>query len=166
MKTINKTKGNLIALAKDGEFDIIVHGCNCWNNMGAGIALEIANKFPQAYQVDRVTQSGDYNKLGNYTKAYGFGLGGNFTIVNAYTQNGMDARKGNDLFEYHAFALILQKLEKEFGGVRYGLPYIGMGLAGGNPNIIIPMIEEFSDRISKIGGSVTLVEWDGVKYKP
>lgn len=158
-----KLKGNLISLALEGDFDVIIHGCNCWNNMGAGIAVDIAKRFPQAYERDVETNRGDYNKLGNYTKAPGFGVGGAFTIVNAYTQYGMDARKNNDLFEYVAFALILQKLEKEFGGVNYGFPYIGMGLAGGDPEIIIPMIKEFSDRIGELGGTVTLVEWDGSK---
>lgn len=35
MKTI---QGNFIHLAQNGEFDLIVHGCNCFCTMGAGIA--------------------------------------------------------------------------------------------------------------------------------
>ena len=31
MKTI---KGNLITMAKEGKFDVIVHGCNCYHVMG------------------------------------------------------------------------------------------------------------------------------------
>jgi O-acetyl-ADP-ribose deacetylase (regulator of RNase III) len=27
-------KGDLIQLAKDGKFDLIVHGCNCFCTMG------------------------------------------------------------------------------------------------------------------------------------
>mgnify|MGYP001795501660 FL=1 len=38
MKTI---KGDLVKLAIKGEFDLIIHGCNCFCTMGAGIAKTI-----------------------------------------------------------------------------------------------------------------------------
>ena len=41
-------KGDLLQMGKDGTFDIILHGCNCFNTMGAGIAAQIATKFPDA----------------------------------------------------------------------------------------------------------------------
>lgn len=49
MKTI---KGDLVQLAKQGEFDLIVHGCNCFCTMGKGIALTIKQEFPIVYKVD------------------------------------------------------------------------------------------------------------------
>ena len=39
--TLETVKGNLITMAKKGELDIIVHGCNCFHTMGGGIAAEI-----------------------------------------------------------------------------------------------------------------------------
>jgi hypothetical protein len=36
---------------------------------------------------------------------------------------------------------------------------IGMGLAGGDPDRIIPMIEAFAQRVAVQGGTVTLVEY-------
>jgi hypothetical protein len=66
---------------------------------------------------------------------------------------------GEDVFEYTAFALVLQKLVRAYGQNRIGLPYIGMGLAGGDKNRIIPMIEEFAEQVAARGGSVTLVEF-------
>ena len=33
--------GNLITLALEGHFDVIVHGCNCFGVMGAGIAAQM-----------------------------------------------------------------------------------------------------------------------------
>jgi hypothetical protein len=68
---------------------------------------------------------------------------------------------GEDVFEYVAFELICQKLIHTYGNKRIGLPYIGMGLAGGNKNIIIKMIEEFAYSVSNKGGLVTLVEFRG-----
>lgn len=159
---LKHVKGNLIKLANDGEFDVIIHGCNCYNNMGAGIALSIAWNFPQAEEADKKTIAGDYNKLGNYTKATGFTKTNpveTFQIINAYTQYGCDARKSVDMFEYAAFEVILQKLAQEFPKARFGLPYIGMGLAGGDSDTIMAQINDFAEYIAEKGGSVTLVEF-------
>jgi O-acetyl-ADP-ribose deacetylase (regulator of RNase III) len=147
------TNGNLIDLAEAGEFDVIIHGCNCWNTMGAGIAREIRNRYPMAAQVDDETVKGDYNKLGNYTTAFT----GKFLIVNLYTQFNMS--RGDDVFEYGAFQLILEKLAFAFPGKRFGLPYIGCGLAGGEQETIVDMIDVFARRIALEGGTVTLVEF-------
>lgn len=49
MKTVH---GNLIKMALEGKFDVIIHGCNCFNTFGAGIALQIKRIFPDAYEAD------------------------------------------------------------------------------------------------------------------
>ncbi len=41
-------KGDLIKLALDGKFDVIIHGCNCYCTMGAGFAKAIQAEFPEA----------------------------------------------------------------------------------------------------------------------
>lgn len=150
--TLKHTKGNLLDLAEAGEFDVVIQGCNCFNTMGGGIAREIRERYPMAAQADAVTIRGDYMKLGTWT----YHKEPKFTIINAYTQYNMS--QGTDVFEYTAFQLILEKLVR-LGAVRFGLPYIGMGLAGGDRTIIIPMIEWFAEQIAKQGGTVTLVEF-------
>jgi O-acetyl-ADP-ribose deacetylase (regulator of RNase III) len=153
---LKHTKGNLIDLAEQGAFDVIVQGCNCYNTMGSGIAREIRQRYPQAYEVDCQTEKGDIMKLGNWT-AYDTGA---FKIINAYTQYGFNAGGTTaDLFEYTSFQLILQKLFAEYGKQDIGLPYIGMGLAGGDKEKIIKMIEDFAEQVDALGGSVTLVEF-------
>ena len=152
---LKHAKGNLLDMAEAGDFDIIVQGCNCFNTMGGGLAREIRERYPLAAMADNATIKGDYNKLGNYTVAYN--MAPHFTIINAYTQYNMS--RGTDVFEYTAFQLILQKLLFAYGDKRIGLPYIGMGLAGGDPDTIIPMIRDFAEDVAKIGGSVTLVEF-------
>ena len=155
---LKHTKGNLLDLAEAGDFDVVVQGCNCFNAMGGGIAREIRERYPHVAEVDAETIRGDYNKLGNYTKAIVKGQGEHsFTVINAYTQ--FEMSKGEDVFEYVAFALLLQKIERLYGNYSIGLPYIGMGLAGGQKKVIIPMIEYFAQGISAKGGSVTLVEF-------
>ena len=152
---LKHTKGNLLDLAEAGEFDVIVQGCNCFNTMGGGIAREIRERYPLCAEIDSLTTSGEYMKLGNWTE-YDQGT---FLIINAYTQYNMS--QGTDVFEYTAFDLILQKLIHACGDKRIGLPYIGMGLAGGDKETIIDMIEAFAYGVASKGGSVTLVEFGG-----
>jgi O-acetyl-ADP-ribose deacetylase (regulator of RNase III) len=152
---LKHAKGNLITMAKDGEFEIIIHGCNCFNIMGAGIAAQIAVEFPDARTADDETIRGDVGKLGSYT----LGIDQNVLIVNAYTQYSTASHADMDVFEYTAFERVLSKIVHRFGGCRIGLPLIGMGLAGGDKNRIMPMIEAFAARVSERGGQVTLVEF-------
>ena len=154
-------KGNLLDLAEAGEFDIIVQGCNCFNAMGAGLAPQIAKRYPRAEEVDSETVRGNIGKLGNFTMAWSSHYDETikpFKIVNAYTQYST-SRQGEDVFEYESFAVILRKLAHEYGRHRFGLPYIGMGLAGGDKKRIMAMIETFAENIAEQGGSVTLVEF-------
>lgn len=152
---LKHTKGNLLEMAKKGEFDIILHGCNCFNIMGAGIAAQIAVEFPDAKMADDETIKGDPGKLGTYT----LGIAEEFAILNCYTQYGTASHGNQDVFEYNAFERVLSKIINRFGMCNIGLPYIGMGLAGGDKERIIKLIELFADKVSAKGGTVTLVEY-------
>lgn len=159
---LKHAKGNLIDMAADGKFNIIMHGCNCHNTMGSGIAREIRERYPEAYAADCMTEAGDRNKLGTITvTAVDNDVGGTMIIVNAYTQ--YDFNKGGefkDVFEYDSFQKILDAFAHDAGpGMSIGLPYIGMGLAGGDKERILAMIEDFANKVSAKGGSVTLVEF-------
>jgi O-acetyl-ADP-ribose deacetylase (regulator of RNase III) len=154
MSMLNIIKGDLLALGKDNTFDIILHGCNCFNMMGGGIAYQIQQEFPDAQLADDETVRGDQGKLGSYT----IGMSGRLVILNCYTQYGI-SREGRDVFEYNAFERVLDKIAYRFGQWRIGLPLIGMGLAGGDAERIIPMIETFAHSVARKGGTVTLVEW-------
>lgn len=165
---LKHTKGNLIDLAEQGLFDVIVHGCNCQNTMNSGIAKEIRERIPSAYSVDCEYDSymskehTRYQKLGTYTSVVAPTKGRKgvhpFVVVNAYTQYDYHPR-GIDHFDYTSFAMILQKLLRKYGSLRLGFPYIGMGLAGGDKERIIAMLEDFAEKVTASGGSVTLVEF-------
>lgn len=183
---LKHAKGNLLDMAENGDFDIIVQGCNCHNTMGSGIAREIRERYPQAYEADCETVAGDKTKLGTFTHSHATSsapikkdehdrpilLAHNveatthsFYIVNAYTQYNFMPRDV-DHFEYEAFQNILNKLYDDSVEnfppnitVNFGFPYIGMGLAGGDKTRIIPMIEGFADKMTALGHTVTLVEF-------
>lgn len=151
-------KGDLLRLARNGEFDVIVQGCNCYCRMGSGLAKQIRSEYPEAYTADCTTTPGDRNKLGTYTKAT---TKDGFTIVNAYTQYRFNrAGESRDVFEYGAFDQILKTLANEFPTSRIGFPMIGMGLACGDPVKIVTAIDQFSQVLERTGGTVTLVDYD------
>src|SRR5690554_205597 len=133
-------KGDLIKLAIEGQFDAIVHGCNCFKTMGAGIALQIANTFPAALEKDKEYSRAidKYNKLGtiSYAEIAQFNdpneltkQTGRFQVINAYTQY----HPGRTV-DYDAIRMCLRKINHYYNGCKIGLPQIGCGIAGGDWN--------------------------------
>jgi len=47
----------------------IIHCCNCFTTMGGGIAKQIKDRYPIAYEVDLKTGRGNKNKLGKFSIA-------------------------------------------------------------------------------------------------
>lgn len=141
--------GDLVRDAED--FDVIVHCCNCFCQMGSGIAPQIKAKFPEAYKVDCETKSGDRNKLGTIT----FTKNSPVTVVNLYGQFGYNARRfgGRDV-DYDALRSGFKEIKNKFGGKTFGMPKLGAGLAGGDWDIIEKIIEE-----ELIDEQVTVVNW-------
>jgi O-acetyl-ADP-ribose deacetylase (regulator of RNase III) len=131
--------GNLLDLALDGVFDVIVHGCNCFCTFGAGIAWQIADRFPEAYLRDKRTIKGSRRKLGSYTSTNIVRGDSNFVIVNAYTQYNYGNHAPNA--NYVAIDEVFRKIAINFNGKRIGYPLIGAGLARGDWYIISPIID-------------------------
>jgi O-acetyl-ADP-ribose deacetylase (regulator of RNase III) len=133
---IKETQGDLIAMANSGEFDVIMHGCNCFCTMGAGIAKQIRGLFPAAFDADCRTSKGDRSKLGTCSHATVNGV----TVVNAYTQ--YDWRGSGQKADYEAIRSCLAKVAADFPNARIGLPQIGAGLAGGDWETILGIIRD------------------------
>lgn len=66
---MNVISCDLVKLASKGNFDCIIHGCNCFNTMGLGVAKSIRFAFPEAYTVDQKTKKGSREKLGKISYA-------------------------------------------------------------------------------------------------
>ena len=128
-------EGDLLALAEAGQFDVIVHGCNCFHAMDAGIAQSIASRFPAALAADRATPYGDPAKLGTISTA----RAGRFTIVNAYTQFHWDGPP--PLVDLEALSRAFRCIARRYPTARIGYPLIGAGLAGGDWRAIAPRID-------------------------
>ncbi len=133
-----EVNGDLISLAQAAEFDVIAHGCNCFCQMGAGIAPLMHRAFqcndPHKYSWESNQHKGDINKLGNIQSyAWYMPLKGSrkrLDVVNAYTQYHYGTKFGTPL-SLEALTLCLRKINTIFKGKHIGLPLIGCGLAGG-----------------------------------
>jgi len=127
-------KGDLIKLALEGKFDVIIHGCNCFCTMGAGIAKDIKSEFPEAYEADLKTEKGNKDKLGTYSNAIIERSAYKIIIINAYTQYHHKGRRMKA--DYEAIRSVFKKIKSNYPGRKIGYPKIGAGLAGGDWNII------------------------------
>lgn len=134
-------RGNLINLALSGDFDVIIQGCNCFNTMGAGIAKQIKQTFPEAYKVDQKTIRGDRKKLGTYTLAHIVEGPVDIIVVNAYIQYRYGSATPD--IDYGAVDSVFAKLRTEFlnRNVSIGYPLIGCGLAKGDWSIVGGIID-------------------------
>jgi O-acetyl-ADP-ribose deacetylase (regulator of RNase III) len=132
-------RGDLLDLARRGEFDVIIHGCNCQCLMGKGIALSIKRQFPPAHAADLATEKGSAAKLGSYSSATVEINGGALTIVNAYTQ--FDWKGQGVKADYDAIHRVMRAIAHDFAICRIGYPKIGAGLAGGDWSVISAIID-------------------------
>lgn len=146
-----EVKGDLITMFEEHKFDVIAHGCNTKNLMGAGIARTIRQHFPNVFIVDKnfSTPLGR-KRLGDYSICktdYGF-------ILNFYTQENIYNRPNGEIpFEEEALLSCLDKLSKlkhleelqNKEKIKVGFPYIGAGLAGGDPKRVREIFANFAE---------------------
>lgn len=161
MPKIEYIEGNLITSALNGDFDVIVHGCNCFNTMGAGIAKQIKNVFPAAHVVDQRTCCGTIDKLGTFSKAsVTCGEHGDreLVVINAYTQYSYGGGKQNA--DYKAIEEVFVRIVNAHPTANIGIPKIGAGLAGGDWDVIEGIINKVLTE-QNFKGTITCVLYKG-----
>lgn len=141
-------KGNLL----NAPVDVIIHQCNCFLTMGAGIAKQIALKWPLVLEADKRTIRGDRRKLGSFTMTHS--IHGRPTIFNLYSQYGMGGRSPDTSTNYVAMAEGMKAISDHLMAnarlivgepLIIGLPRIGCGLAGGRWEVVEQIILEELD---------------------
>ncbi len=137
--------GNIIDLAKEGQYDAIAHGCNCFCAFGAGLALQIAKHFPAAAAADQKSRRGDYSKMGSLTSVSVDVPQRKLRIFNLYTQYFWghprppeDSREVRYRAIENSLRMMKEAIEPE---AVVALPKIGAGLAGGEWDVIEKLIE-------------------------
>ena len=140
-------KGDLVKAFIDGDVDVLIHQANCFHTFGSGIARQIREKIPEAYQADLRTGKGSKAKLGMisyhiwqgpYPKAvfnlygqYAFGGAGTNTNYKALTEGLVRVRDMVNCMEMVTGEQMV-----------VGLPRIGCGLGGGDWSIVSVMIQD------------------------
>jgi len=123
MFTIN---GNLLNLALEGEFDIVVHNCNCSCVMTGELAKKITLAFPKVATADMHSGTCNFEKLGTWSETDEKTRNGDvFKIVNAYTQ----FVPGRDL-RLSAVVTVFEKLNMMFPGATVGIPLVKESISG------------------------------------
>lgn len=145
MSSIKIIDGNLLDFPNGINF--IAHSCNTQNVMGAGIARQIKDRYPKAYEADCYAENEKDNVLGSYSFSIVDSII-NKGIYNMYTQDTIgNGREVN----YEAFYIALNKVAShiEWQDSHFkqtstlGLPWgISCGLAGGSWSIIFAMIND------------------------
>lgn len=116
---------------------VVLHGCNCFHTMGAGIARYLKSKYPLILTIDKQTKYGDRKKLGTISIA---GINGNLHIVNCYTQfDYRNSRSGKPPVDYKAIEKCLSNVAYLYDKWEIRSPKIGCGLAGGDWSIVEPL---------------------------
>ena len=137
---IKYLKGDLFK-AKE---ELLIHGCNCFQCMGAGVAAIVKKLYPEAQIVDDMSMYGDKKKLGSYTctdpNPHYYYPEQDLIVVNAYTQFSMGRSKINA--DYEAIKKVMEKIKVDFEGYTKAMPKIGAGLAGGDWEKIEKIINE------------------------
>lgn len=132
---------------------VLIHGCNCFNTMGAGLAARIAKLYPEAKKVDEVTAPADRNKLGTISHVT---VNQNLSIANVYTQYHYGRDPDTVYLSYGALRDGLKMVTYTFpeeldSGVCILYPQeIGCGLAGGDITEVTEIIDDVLQNRTRI----------------
>ncbi len=125
------------------EKRIIAHGCNAQGVMGSGVALEIKNRYPDAYadyiqkcHSARIMQMPILGTMWTTTI-------GDTTVANCISQQYYGRDKDIKYVSYDAVDTFTQALGFILQGTDFPLhmPLIGGGLANGNRDILMAIFE-------------------------
>ena len=149
MNSIRKHVGDLLSV----EHGVIVHGCNAQGVMGSGVAAQVKAKFPGAFALYRKVYEMGALKLGTISvfEAANTSEGrARLLIVNAVTQDryGTDRRHADYGAIHRCFEHVAQTA-RSYQLTEVHFPLIGCGLAGGQWEIVAPLIETTLKEFSK-----------------
>ena len=161
-------KGNLIELAKQGNFNAIGHGVNCFCKQKSGLAREMVKNFDTKYSesnysfckedfsLENPYTAGDINKLGQIEyEDRNIPSGRLLYVINCYTQYDYGRDPNKVYADYEAIALCFKKINHIFKGKKVGLPWIGCGLANGNKEVITQLMIKYLNNVD-----LTVVEYE------
>lgn len=127
------------------HLNAIAHGVNCQGVMGAGIALEVKRRYPEAYNgyVRYLNRIDPFQHTAIGTMHPYPVPGTNLHILNCFTQVDTAKQRGEVAISYQAIFTSFSVAGlycKENGIKELAIPQVGAGLGGGNWKIIYQLI--------------------------
>lgn len=143
---INEHKGNVL----DTENAVVVHCVNCQGIMGSGIAREIKERFPEAFDMYHKTYLQGILTLGSVSYAV-VETNQNMIIANAAGQYAYGRERVH--VDYDATRYCFRQINHymdifflpDYGINTVNFPLFGCGLAGGSWDIVSQIIDEELD---------------------
>ena len=165
---IIETKGDL--LKSNATF--ICHQTNCLGIMGGGIALQVKNQYPEVFKtykdvcssfgwqfclgkcqiINKVTGESVILRDNSLTRNEFFSKDAKY-ICNCFGQNGIgnNVRQTDYNALKHSFEHLINLVKDYYDEISIAIPYkIGCGLAGGDWEIVLPMIIETLESMSEL----------------
>lgn len=163
MPVIRYVKGDAVDLFKQVHtpYDAFAHGANCVCTMGSGVARDVADKLFSLYQEDQLTfRMRPESKLGHITffVYQGFRAHDKKIAYNAYTQLAPVRSRDEVAVVNDAVRTSMRQINNSMvrnGLKRLVIPFIGCGLAHGDWDVLLPLINEATPDIE-----IDVVLWD------
>lgn len=144
MQTVN---GDVLSAFNDG-YDVVAHQSNCMGAMGAGLAKQIRNEFPNVYQeYTRLCGRQKSEQLLGKCQLVKINDREDKYIANLFGQLDYGGKKKNTDYQKLRHSLQVLKMNMLYKSLSaVALPYgIGCGLAGGNWEKVKSIIQEELD---------------------
>ena len=158
---INYESGDILDWAD--KVDVIGHQVNCFGVMGGGLALQIANKWPQVLTeyrsyIKKCLEIATRNNLLGTCHAVEIKGRKKCWIANIFGQYDVGGGLQTNYEALHKALKHLKRIMDAYGLTSIALPVrLGCGLAGGDWNVVLAMID---DVFGKSTIQVTLVKFN------
>lgn len=149
-KTAIEMQGDIMSPNRTGQEVLVCHQVNCMGVMGAGLAKQLRDLFPQMYQSYKALcdRTPDKHTLLGQIDTYPVNYNGyDYTIVSIFGQERYG--RGGRFTDYNALRKAFQTIHGMASplparvSTRVRIPYrLGCGLAGGDWNVVMSIIQE------------------------
>ncbi len=156
---INKKEENKM----NNYMHIIAHQVNCMGKMGAGFAKQVKEAFPECFlEYETLCKNNRKKLLGTYSI---YKINDKLAIANLFGQYKYGKKENGPYTDYTALENAVVTLRNNYPSATIIVPdHIGCGLAGGDWDIVFPMLNKYNIKISNKIDLISLKK--GFKFNP
>lgn len=136
--------GDILTPVTDGTPTVVCHQVNCMGVMGAGLAKQIKDRFPEVFRVYKercsIWRQNPQANLGHVQFCSALGSDG-YIIANIFGQ--LYYGTGQRRTDYSALRAGLRRVSEAFYNSTIRIPYgMGCGFGGGDWEIVLGIIQD------------------------